>query len=49
MSAASHTPSSAEAEAAIERGKEHMVLAQQPYLVEHQLANLAEELDLFVS
>lgn len=38
----------AEAEAAIERGKEHLVLAQQLYLVEHQLANLAEKLDLFI-
>jgi hypothetical protein len=38
----------AEAEAAIERGKEYLVFAQQLHLVERQLANLAEELDLFV-
>lgn len=37
-----------QAEAGIERGKEHLVLAQQLRLVERQLANLAEELDLFI-
>lgn len=35
-------------EAAIKRGERYRELARQLYLVEHQLANLTEELDLFV-
>lgn len=37
-----------EAEAAIERGKEHQVIGQQLHMVDRQLANLTEELDLFI-
>lgn len=39
----------ADAEAAVDRGRRHQELAQQLRIVEHQLANLAEKLDSFIS